>query len=228
MSDEDIELAVDWAGEEGAFVASMSEVGFLDGNEGARSIHDWQDHNPWAAGAEARSEKARWAALCKQHGRREAARLMPDYASRLLDASHDSASGKLDALPNSASSTPLAGSSSAPSPSPSPPPSPSPSPKTLVQQAARFADFWSVYPVKKGKAEALRKWKARKLDAVADTIIADVKDRMARDGQWLDGFIPHGSTYINGSVWEDDIVPRRQSNGSGATSTGYVPIAGEV
>ena len=100
--------------------------------------------------------------------------------------------------------------------------------KALVQQAARFPDFWAVYPVKKGKAEALRKWKARKLDAMADEIIADVKDRMARDGQWLDGFIPHGSTYINGSVWEDDIVPRRQANGSGATSTGYVPIAGEV
>ena len=28
----------------------------------ARRVHDWDEHNPWAAGASARSEKASWAA----------------------------------------------------------------------------------------------------------------------------------------------------------------------
>src|SRR5690625_2595966 len=112
MSDEDIELAVDWNGEDGAFVAEMVAVRFLDGEEGSYTIHDWEEHNPWAAGAAARSEKSRWAALCKQHGRREAARMMPEYAERLIDASQDSASGtqnsakgKPDAVPDSASGT---------------------------------------------------------------------------------------------------------------------------
>ena len=89
MTDEDVELAVDWGGEEGAFVRTLVEVGFLDGEEGARTIHDWQEHNPWAAGSEARSEKAKWAALCKQHGRSEAARAMPEYAARLEQASQE-------------------------------------------------------------------------------------------------------------------------------------------
>lgn len=75
--------------------------------------------------------------------------------------------------------------------------------------ASRFGEFWSLYPVKKGKADAERKWKARKLDAIADRIMADVRDRMARDRQWRDGYVPHGSTYVNGSGWEDAIVEAR-------------------
>lgn len=80
---------------------------------------------------------------------------------------------------------------------------------------SRFEEFWSIYPVKKGRADAQTKWKARKLDLIADRIIADVRNRMANDGQWLSGYVPHGSTYVNGKGWEDDIEPaRNQSNGS--------------
>lgn len=118
MSDEDIELAVDWSGDEGAFVAAMIDVGFIDEDEGARKIHDWAEHNPWAAGSTARSEKARWAALCKKYGRQEAGRMMPEYAERMNYACDEDATS----TPESATSTPLARSSSAPSPSPSPSP----------------------------------------------------------------------------------------------------------
>lgn len=97
--------------------------------------------------------------------------------------------------------------------------------KSLVRQAARFPEFWEAYPVKKGKAEAEAKWKARGLDAIADRIIADVQARKASDRQWLDGYAPHGSTYVNGRGWEDEIETRKV-NGSGASS-GYVPLPGE-
>lgn len=124
MTDEDVELAADWSGDDGAFVAALKTVGFLDGAEGAYAIHDWEDHNPWAAGAEARSAKSKWAALCKQHGRREAAKIMPEYAVRFDSSSQPNEPSKPDALPDSASGTPVADSGSAPSPSPSPSPSP--------------------------------------------------------------------------------------------------------
>ena len=121
MDSEDIELAVDWSGEEGAFTKSLVDFSFIDGDENVGySIHDWEDHNPWAAGSDARSEKARWAALCKQHGRSKAAEMMPEYAARLLE----SATSKHAAVPESANSTPLDESGCAPSPSPSPSPSP--------------------------------------------------------------------------------------------------------
>ena len=85
--------------------------------------------------------------------------------------------------------------------------------KALAQQTARFDEFWSAYPVKKGRAEAEAKWKARGLDKIADRILADVAARKSGDRQWLDGYAPHGSTYVNGRGWEDSIEAPR---GSGA------------
>lgn len=159
MSNEDLELSGDWLGEEGALVRALVEVRFLDGEEGAYRFHDWADHNPWAAGSEKRSEKASWAALCKQHGRQEAARMMPEYAARLrhvrqdseqasqvpaaglLDSANSTATSVLDAVPDSATSTQVAVPDSAtgmqlaqPSSAPSPSPSPSPSPKEDTPQ----------------------------------------------------------------------------------------------
>lgn len=115
MTADDVELAVDWAGDEGAFVATLVAVGFLDGEEGSYSIHDWADHNPWSAGASARSEKAKWLALCKHHGREKAAEAMPDYAARLLRSA--------TSIQDAGSSMQPAENSSAPSPYPSPYPS---------------------------------------------------------------------------------------------------------
>ena len=124
MTGEDIELAADWQGEEGAFIKALIEVGFVDGEEGAYSIHDWQEHNPWAAGADARSEKSKWLALCKHHGRAKAAEMMPAYAARLQESSKKDDQCKHEAHASSASSMHEAENSSAPSPSPLPLPSP--------------------------------------------------------------------------------------------------------
>ncbi|RZL40154.1 MAG: hypothetical protein EOP35_01730 [Rubrivivax sp.] len=148
MDDEDIELSADWRGEPGAFVKQLVSLRMLDGEESERSVHDWAEHNPWAAGAVARSEKSRWAGLCKQHGRAEAARQMPEYAKRLAEAGHkqppsepEPAIGQPAAVPDSASGTPLAETGSAPllslpfpsSPLPSPP-SPAPTPIPVAPQ----------------------------------------------------------------------------------------------
>lgn len=76
-----------------------------------------------------------------------------------------------------------------------------------VQRAARFDDFWAVYPEKKGKAAALKSWKAKDCDAIADQIINHVLLMQDQDEGWRNGFIPHGSTYVNGERWHD--VPTR-------------------
>ena len=78
--------------------------------------------------------------------------------------------------------------------------------------------------MKKGRAEALAKWTARNLDEIADQIIADVRARKASDRQWLDGFAPHGSTYVNQKGWEDALEPVR---GFGSKSAD-TPWAGAV
>lgn len=50
LSDADIEEEADWDGEPGALIAALLEVKFLVGPEGKRRIHDWHEHNPYAAG----------------------------------------------------------------------------------------------------------------------------------------------------------------------------------
>jgi len=76
----------------------------------------------------------------------------------------------------------------------------------------RFSDFWAAYPKKRKKAEARKKWKAKKLDRIADRIIADIAERQKRDERWRGGFIPDPTTYINGERWEDEIETGRQSD----------------
>lgn len=93
----------------------------------------------------------------------------------------------------------------------------------------RFEDFWRAYPVKKGKADAQKKWKARGLDAIADQIIEHVRQMQAQDKTWRKGFIPHGSTYINGSRWEDepeyDVLPARtNTTPAGKTAQGLMAL----
>ena len=177
MTGEDIELAADWQGEDGAFIGALVEVGFIDGEEGRYEIHDWQEHNPWAAGAEARSEKARWNAMCKHHGRAKAAEMMPDYAARMRAAERSSN--------DSATSMHAAENSSAPSPSPSPSPSPLPKEKNTPAAPAgaldpeAFEEAWQAYPKREGsnsRPAAVKAWNARiRAGENAADIVAGVK-----------------------------------------------------
>ncbi len=119
MSAEDIELAADWQGADGEFVKALADVRFLDEEAGEFVMHDWHEHNPWAAGADLRSAKARWNAAKRHHGAAEADRLVPEYAATRNAASNASSNAR-----STASSTVAAqaqhDSSNAPSPSPSP------------------------------------------------------------------------------------------------------------
>lgn len=96
-----------------------------------------------------------------------------------------------------------------PHPHPHPHPEATPTGKTVVGRADRFQDFWSVYPKKVKKKQARDIWKRKGLDAIADKIVQDVKTRLEEDGQWLDGFIPHPTTYLTGDRWDDEISERR-------------------
>lgn len=130
MTAEDIELAIDWRGEADALVAALAAVGFLEGEEGAYRLHDWAEHQPWSAGSEHRSDRAKWAALIRREGRDSAALKMPEYAAKLASSSKTPASGAVEPANSSAvAQLDSANSSKTPAPSPIPSPSPSPSPK---------------------------------------------------------------------------------------------------
>ena len=69
-----------------------------------------------------------------------------------------------------------------------------------------FDTFWNAYPLKKGKQAAMSAFN-RVPSSLYPDIVVDVKNRTANDAQWIAGYIPHASTYLNGARWEDEITP---------------------
>ena len=69
-----------------------------------------------------------------------------------------------------------------------------------------FERFWTAYPRKVGKRNALRAFQRLSAeDALA--AIEDVSIRATRDPDWTkDGgtYVPHPATYLNGRRWEDE------------------------
>jgi hypothetical protein len=107
MDEADIEIAAQWDGEKGEFVQTLLKLNFLEKKEKYYALHDWKEHNAYAAKAPERSERARKAAKEKH---KQAAERRDEQCDEQEVAVQD------------------AGSSSAPSPSPSPSPNPSPLP----------------------------------------------------------------------------------------------------
>lgn len=80
----------------------------------------------------------------------------------------------------------------------------------------RFADFWAAYPNKKGRQEAEKTWKRRKLDGRCDELIGHVRLMEAHDDGWRRGYVPMGSTYLNQARWED--VPQESARAGPQTA----------
>jgi hypothetical protein len=87
MDAEDVAIAAGYGGVARDLVAALVEVRFVDGagtGEDPYRVHDWLEHNPWAAGAKARSERARDAANHRWGGGErgpEAEQRSPDAAA---------------------------------------------------------------------------------------------------------------------------------------------------
>ena len=77
-----------------------------------------------------------------------------------------------------------------------------------INTSSKFDEFWNAWPSSKrkvAKSECQKKWAKAGLDAVAETIIAQVKILKVTD-QWTGGFEPAPLTYINQRRWEDDVM----------------------
>lgn len=66
----------------------------------------------------------------------------------------------------------------------------------------RFWETWPKSPRKVAKPKCCDVWKSRRLDAIADKIIAHVT-AMKETEQWRKGFEPAPLTYLNQRRWED-------------------------
>lgn len=134
LSADDVELAVDWDGEPGSLVSVFAGIGFLDAVDGGYLIHDWDEHNGFAATAGQRSAAARNAAAIRWKGQRcvdsdagmdAAGDARKNGKACSTDAGMDArtnAAGNAHDAPAYAPALPTHANGNAPSPSPSPSP----------------------------------------------------------------------------------------------------------
>lgn len=85
----------------------------------------------------------------------------------------------------------------------------------------RFDEFWNLYPKKKGRAACESKWKRSKLDEIANVIIAKLTNQVQFDDEWLRGYAPNPSTYLNQRRWEDEITQPKDKTTFQKSSTKY-------
>jgi len=78
-----------------------------------------------------------------------------------------------------------------------------------------FTEFWSTYPRKAAKPEAIKAWKKVKEDEI-QTILRDIEFRKtSTDWTKDDGhFVPHPATYLNQRRWEDETVKDKSKEGN--------------
>lgn len=87
--------------------------------------------------------------------------------------------------------------------------------KREEEVTASFSRFWSVYPRKVKKTDALTAWRSREYEKIADTIIADVQRRVDTEWKGQDmQYIPHPTTYLHQRRWEDETAPTERKTES--------------
>lgn len=85
--------------------------------------------------------------------------------------------------------------------------SPAPAAQVGGGLSESFDKFWSAYPKKTAKQQALKAWEKLKPDeGLTDTILSAL-ERFKRTKQWRKDnwqFIPYPATWLNGKRWEDE------------------------
>ncbi len=69
-----------------------------------------------------------------------------------------------------------------------------------------FDNFWQIYPNKKDRARAKKRWEKLK-QSERLLILEKLKEQVIRDKQYSGdpAYVPLPSTYLNGRRWEDEI-----------------------
>lgn len=75
-----------------------------------------------------------------------------------------------------------------------------------------FDEFWSQYPKKQAKQDAVRAWDKIKMTEDLYTTIMEGLSKSKQSKQWAEGYIPNAATWLNGRRWEDEYTPNKDSN----------------
>lgn len=67
-----------------------------------------------------------------------------------------------------------------------------------------FLAFFNAYPKRVGKKQAFTIWQRKGLDSKVEDISAFIQ-KAKTTRQWLEGYVPNPTTFLNGDRWEDDV-----------------------
>ncbi|GLK88297.1 hypothetical protein GCM10017655_13590 [Pseudomonas turukhanskensis] len=83
-------------------------------------------------------------------------------------------------------------------------------PKSLFNSDDGFDAFWKLYPNKASKKDARKAWDKLKPNAELQKVMLTALAQHCQSRDWLKDngqFIPHGSRWINGEKWTDELKP---------------------
>jgi hypothetical protein len=192
MEPEDIADEMMWEGEAGQLIQALTDVGFLDHTENGLIIHDWHDYigrllEKRKKETERKREYRRRTERSPKDGDRN-----PDRRPAGQDEDETRDGGRNSTVPY-LNNKHIADSD---------------------ECGEMFAEFWSLYPKKQGKAAAEKKWRSLYKQGMIDidfiierteAYIEYINSERARgfDRQYMDG-----STFVNQQRWNDDWMPK--------------------
>jgi hypothetical protein len=77
--------------------------------------------------------------------------------------------------------------------------------KRREEYTEEFELFWKSYPRHESKSSAMKAFKKVKVDI---NILLKAIAQQKNSKQWKDNIIPHASTWLNQSRWEDEIITK--------------------
>jgi Helix-turn-helix domain len=83
--------------------------------------------------------------------------------------------------------------------------------KVKPEYSAKFLQFWDVYPIKREKDAAYKRWQTKKCEAIAGTVISSVQNHIKHDEKWHEGFIPYPAKFLSGGGWKDELADAKQA-----------------
>ena len=223
LESEDIELAAQWEGEQGQLTETLLELHLLDDGDNGYQIHNWAQHNPWAAQADERSSHARKAAQARWAQRKGSQGDAPGINEQCpCTDEHESGNAPSLAFPSPSSPSPNSSLSveaqdvRAPRRS-TPPEGQKPREDQAIRRGkaksssadALFDEFWGVYPRKVGKQAARKVWLKLAVEDMRQAVHSIQKQIKAQHFRGNDGrdFIPNPATWLTQGRWEDDLTP---------------------
>jgi hypothetical protein len=204
---EDIADAICWDGDPQQAVDALIKCGFVDEQDGTRSIHDWYEY----AGRlidqrQANRDRSQRARNAKKQApntngthtvRERTENVQEPNAATVPDLTQPDQTVPNQPDPTEQNHTPHS------------PPQAEGGGADLDQQ--RFDEFWANYPKKTGKADARKSWKRAKVTVDLHDRIITAIEQAKHTEQWQRDngrFIPNPATWINQGRWDDEPMPQ--------------------